>query len=135
MVVPAHRDGGQAQFIQRPVVIEDDVSISRTLDWALEHLDEELTVGTLAEHAQTSERTFARRFGEVTGSTPHRWITRNRVLRACDLLESTTISIEAVARQSGLGSAANLRSHFGRQLQTTPSRYRQSFGVSVSQPA
>ena len=129
MVVPAHRDGGQAQFIQRPVTIDDDVSISQTLDWALEHLDEVLTVSTLAEHARTSERTFVRRFAEATGSTPHRWITLNRVLRARDLLESTTLGIEKVARQSGFGSAANLRNHFGREFQTTPSRYRQTFGA------
>ena len=133
MVVPAHRDGGQAQFIQRPVIIEDDVSISPTLDWALQRLDQVLTVSTLAKHARTSERTFVRRFAEATGSTPHRWITLNRVLRARDLLESTTLSIESVARQSGLGSAANLRSHFSREFQTTPSRYRQTFGERVSE--
>lgn len=129
MVVPAHRDGGQAQFIQRSVIVEDDVSISRTLDWALEHLEDVLTVSALAQHAQTSERTFVRRFSEATGSTPHQWITRNRMLRARDLLESTTLSIERVAQQSGLGSAANLRNHFGREFHTTPSRYRRTFGT------
>ncbi len=130
MVVPAHRDGGQAQFIQRPVAAEDDVSISQTLEWAREHLGEPLTVKDLADHARMSQRTFARRFHEATGATPHRWLTLNRVLRARDLLETTSHSIERVAELSGLGSAANLRHHFERELHTTPSRYRRTFGFA-----
>jgi len=127
MVVPTHRDGGQAQFIQRPVAIEDDIAIAETLDWAREHLHTDLSVKNMARHARTSERTFARRFAEATGTTPHRWVTQNRILLARDLLESTTLSIDDVSRRCGLGSAANLRHHFGRELHTTPSRYRQSF--------
>lgn len=127
MVVPTHRDGGQAQYIPQPVAYEDDVSISRTLEWALGALETPLTTKALARHAQMSERTFARRFTDATGATPHRWITLNRVRRARDLLETTTLSIEQVASQSGLGSAANLRHHFGQVVQTTPTRYRKTF--------
>jgi len=132
MVVPAHRDGGQAQFIQRPVAIEDDIAIAQTLDWAREHLDTDLSVKNMARHAQTSERTFARRFAEATGTTPHRWVTQNRIVLARDLLESTTLSIDDVSRRCGLGSAANLRHHFDRELHTTPSRYRQSFATAAT---
>ncbi|MEM7093636.1 MAG: transcriptional regulator FtrA [Actinomycetota bacterium] len=131
MVVPAHRDGGQAQFIARPVAVEEDASLGRTLDWALERLDEPLTVRSLAEHAAMSERTFARRFADATGTTPHRWLTHNRVTRARELLESTRLSVDLVAERSGLGSAANLRHHFERELHTTPTRYRQTFATSA----
>ncbi len=127
MVVPTHRDGGQAQFIPQPVAYRDDASISQTLDWALGELDTPLTTKVLARHAQMSERTFARRFADATGTTPHRWITLNRVRRAQDLLETTTLSIEHVASQSGLGSAANLRHHFQQAVRTTPTRYRKTF--------
>lgn len=127
MVVPTHRDGGQAQFIPQPVSYDDDLSISRTLDWALAELGGPLTTKALAAHAKMSERTFARRFTEATGTTPHRWITLNRVRRARDLLETTTLSIDRVASESGLGSAANLRRHFQEEVRTTPTRYRKTF--------
>ncbi len=127
MVVPAHRDGGQAQFIPQPVAIGEDSSIGSTLDWALEQLADPLTVKSLARHAQMSERTFARRFAQSTGTTPHRWLTRHRVERARELLESSSLGIDQIADQAGLGSAANLRHHFERELRTTPSHYRRSF--------
>lgn len=127
MVVPAHRDGGQAQFIPQPVAYAHDLSISSTLDWALTALDKPLTTKTLAEHARLSERTFARRFGEATGTSPHRWLTFNRVRRARDLLETTDLGIERIAVESGLGSSSNLRHHFQKELQTTPTRYRSTF--------
>jgi len=132
MVMPAHRDGGQAQFIHRPVTIDNDIPIARTLDWARENLHEDLTVRTLATHAQTSERTFVRRFRDATGSTPHRWITQNRVRLARDLLETTNLQIDVVAQECGLGSAANLRHHFDRELGTTPTRYRKTFHLSMT---
>lgn len=127
MVVPAHREGGQAQFIRQPVATEPSLSIGDTLDWALEQLHSPLTTRALAEHAGMSERTFTRRFESITGMSPHRWLTRNRVQHACDLLESTQASIDRVAERVGLGSAANLRHHFKRELKTSPSRYRKAF--------
>ncbi len=129
MVVPAHRDGGQAQYIAQPVAYDEDLSVSRTLEWALANLGEPLTTKSLAHHAQMSERTFARRFADATGATPHRWLTLNRVRRARDLLETTSLSIERVAADSGLGSSANLRHHFKREVHTTPTRYRQTFRI------
>ena len=127
MVVPPHRDGGQAQYIPQPVAYEDDMSVSQTLDWALEKLATPITAKSLSVHAQMSERTFSRRFADATGTTPHRWLTLNRVRLARDLLEVTDQSIERVADQSGLGTAANLRHHFRRELQTTPTDYRRTF--------
>ena len=130
MVVPTHRDGGQAQFIPQPVAYEDDISIGATLDWALAKLDSPLTTKSMATHAKMSERTFARRFTDATGTTPHRWLTANRVKHARDLLESTSLSIEQIASNSGLGSSANLRHHFHRETHTTPTQYRRTFQLA-----
>src|SRR4051794_20578363 len=102
---------------------------SRTavLEWALEHLDQDLSVAALARRAMMSERTFARRFPAETGSTPHHWATGQRVLLARRLLESTTASVEQVAARCGLGTAAILRHHFTRVVGTSPQAYRRSF--------
>ena len=127
LVVPPHRDGGQAQFIVQPVAVDDDSAVSLTIDWALERLHEPLTVEVLAAHAHMSMRTFARRFSDATGATPHRWLVGVRVQRAQELLETTNLTIDEVAMRVGLGSAANMRHHFERLAQTTPSRYRTTF--------
>lgn len=127
LVLPPHRDGGQAQFIDTPVTSLADQSLAPTLDWALDHLAEPLRVADLAAHANTSVRTFARRFRNETGMPPHQWLTRQRVLHAQVLLESTDQSIEAVAAACGFGSAATLRHHFERATRTTPTRYRAGF--------
>jgi transcriptional regulator GlxA family with amidase domain len=91
------------------------------------HLDEPLAVGQLARRAMMSPRSFARRFVEVSGTTPHKWLLGQRVLRAQQLLETTDLPVEIVASQSGLGSAATLRQHFQRQLATSPQAYRRTF--------
>lgn len=127
LVVPPHRDGGQAQYITQPIASEEAPTLSATIDWALEHLREQLTVETLAAHAHMSTRTFTRRFSDATGTTPHRWLTQNRVLRAQELLETTQLTVDEIATRTGLGSAANLRHHFERATQTTPSRFRAAF--------
>ena len=102
-----------------------------TMAWALEHLDEPLTVADLAAHAHLSARTFARRFADETSVSPHRWLIQQRVLRAQELLESTDDSIDLVAARCGFGSAANLRTHFQRAVQTSPTRYRNTFRPST----
>lgn len=129
MVVPPHRDGGQAQFIQAPVPeCEGESDLFRdTLDWALEHLDEPLTVEVLARRAATSPRTFARRFVASMGTTPLQWILRQRVLHAQRLLETTEQSVERVANSSGFGTAAGMRIHFQRFVGTNPTAYRRTF--------
>jgi AraC family transcriptional activator FtrA len=129
MVVPPHRDGGQAQFIQAPVPAcpDEPDPFRSTLEWALEHLDEPLTVETLARRAATSPRTFARRFVAATGTTPLQWLLRQRVLHAQRLLETTEEPIERVAGRCGFGSAAVMRVHFHRQVGTSPVDYRRAF--------
>src|SRR4051794_6091209 len=123
MVAPPHRDGGQAQYIERPMPPADG-SLEPTREWALERLAEPLDVAALADHAHVSPRTFARRFLAETGLTPLQWLLRRRVGRACDLLEQTDLPIEEVATEAGFGTAASLRDHFRRETATTPTAYR-----------
>jgi transcriptional regulator GlxA family with amidase domain len=130
MVVPPHRDGGQAQFIDLPVPASSDGSLAELLDWMSAHLDVELTVDELAARAHMSARTFARRFKAETGTTPHRWLVVQRVLRAQELLESSDEPIERVAELAGFGNAATLRHHFGLVRGTTPQAFRRTFRVA-----
>ncbi|MEU8513622.1 helix-turn-helix domain-containing protein [Kitasatospora sp. NPDC048722] len=127
MVVAPHREGGQAQFVNRPLPEGDGDSLAPLLDWMRHHLDRESTVEQLAARVHMSPRTFARRFQQETGTTPHRWLTGQRVLLAQRLLESTTESVDAIAARCGFGNAAALRHHFGRRLGTTPLAYRRCF--------
>ena len=133
-VVSPHRDGGQAQFAARPMASDRRVvsapSLGATLAWALEHLDERLDVATLARHACTSPRSFARHFVGETGTTPAQWLLEQRTRVAQALLEESELAIEQVAIRTGFGSAATMRAHFARRLSTTPSGYRRSFHSS-----
>jgi len=131
MVAPPHREGGQAQYIERPLPGADG-SLRATRDWALEHLAEPLDVRGMAAHARVSTRTFARRFLAETGVTPLRWLLRQRVSEARGLLERTDLSVEEVATAAGFGSAASLREHFRRGTATTPTAYRQTFRKAVA---
>ena len=133
MVVPTHRDGGQAQYLRSPLPdLPADDPVSRSMDWAVEHLDQAITVDDLARQAQVAPRTFARLFRDTIGVTPHRWMISQRVAFAQQLLETTTGTIDAVAHRCGFGSADTLRLHFTRELATTPADYRRTFGVRES---
>jgi transcriptional regulator GlxA family with amidase domain len=128
MVVPPHRDGGQAQYIEMPIVDHqrgDD--LTAVLAWAGAHLDQPLTVADLSRRANMSARTFARRFVAVTGTTPHHWLTAQRVELAQRLLEETEHGVELVAQQTGFGTAAMLRHHFTHHRGTSPQLYRRTF--------
>jgi transcriptional regulator GlxA family with amidase domain len=126
MVVPPHRDGGQAQYVAAPVPVCSDDDLSPVLAWLAESLHEERTVAAMAERALMSPRTFARRFVEATGTSPAAWLARQRLFRAQELLESTDLGVEEVARSVGWGSAAVLRHHFAA-LGTSPRAYRRTF--------
>ncbi|GIH08333.1 AraC family transcriptional regulator [Rhizocola hellebori] len=128
MVVPPHRAGGQAQFIEAPVAeMANCDTIQPLLEWLLTHLDEPLTVDDLAHRSHMAPRTFARRFRAETGASPHDWLTHQRVLFARRLLEETDLPIEQVAVRAGFGDGATLRHHFSKRAGTTPQNYRQTF--------
>jgi AraC family transcriptional regulator, transcriptional activator FtrA len=126
-VVPPHRDGGQAQYTTPPPVPSGGTPFAELLDWMVAHLDQDLPVGELAERAAMSERTFARRFRDATGATPHQWLTAQRVARARQLLETTDLTVDAVAARSGLGTAVNLRARLRDAVGVSPSAYRGRF--------
>jgi AraC family transcriptional regulator, transcriptional activator FtrA len=128
MVVPPHRDGGQAQYVAlAPPPIPPTTTFAELLEWMLANLDRDLTIDDLAHRVAMSPRSFARHFQKATGTTPHRWLTARRVDRARKLLETTDWSIDRVAHASGLGTAANLRARMGEQVGVTPTAYRQRF--------
>lgn len=128
LVVPLYRPGGQAQYIETPVPARSDGDLfASSIEWLRAHLDEPVTVAGLADRAAMSPRTFARRFLASTGTTPLAWIVRERVRLAQRLLETTAVPVDVIARDSGFGTADNLRKHFGRTLRTTPQAYRQAF--------
>ncbi|MFJ9843524.1 GlxA family transcriptional regulator [Kitasatospora sp. NPDC101155] len=132
LVAAPHRDGGQAQYVPAPVAVAGEASLSGTRGWALQRLGEPLTLRVLARHAGLSQRTFMRRFTEETGTTPLQWVLNARLGRAREMLETTECSVDQVARDCGLGTAANLRLHFRRALDTTPTAYRRTFTRSTS---
>lgn len=131
-VVAPHRDGGQAQFVQRPIDEPGDAgrSLEPTMAWALSRLHEPLDVTQLARHASMSRRSFARHFRLQAGTTPAQWMVEQRTRTAQALLESTDLPVEHVAARTGFGSAATLRAHFSRRLSTTPTAYRRAFRQS-----
>ncbi len=127
MVVPPHRDGGQAQYVETPIAGHDAESLQPLLDWVCGHLDQEHTVEALAARALLSPRTFARRFKDETGTTPYAWLSARRVELAQSLLEQTDEPVDRVAALTGFGGAAALRHHFTATVRTTPQAYRRAF--------
>lgn len=130
MVVPPQREGGQAQYIAAPVVDCEAETLGPLLTWIVAHLDEDHTVEELARRAHMSPRTFARRFRAETGTTPHAWVTAQRVLRAEELLETTDHPVDRIAGQVGFGNAATLRHHFTRARSVSPQQYRRTFSAT-----
>jgi len=130
MVVPPQRDGGQAQFIQRAVPACDAETLGPLLTWITENLTEPLDVEALARRSLMSPRTFARRFRAETGTTPHAWVTGQRVLRAEQLLEQSDRPVEWIAAEVGFANAATLRHHFTRVRGLSPQQYRRQFSCA-----
>lgn len=129
-VVPAHRDGGQAQFIHAPLP-ERGATLGKLLEWMRRRLDQPLPLPELAERARMSERTLLRRFEEATGCSPKQWLTRERLNRARELLEASDLPIERIAQACGFGSADTLRHHFRHHLKLSPARYRERFALQA----
>ncbi|MFF9478913.1 GlxA family transcriptional regulator [Streptomyces sp. NPDC014733] len=126
-VVPAWRDGGQAQYIERPVPSPAAESTAAARAWALDHLQLPLTLADLAGRAQMSGRTFARRFQQELGMSPGRWLIRQRVERARHLLESSDLSVDRIAGEVGFATAASLRQHLQAAVGVSPLAYRRTF--------
>jgi transcriptional regulator GlxA family with amidase domain len=131
MVVPPHRDGGQAQFIDAPVARCEDDLLGLVLEWARAHLAEEISVDVLARRALMSPRSFARRFKASTGTTPHAWLLAQRLAAAETLLEDSDAPVEEIARLVGFGTAAGFREQFARRRGVSPRAYRQTFRRAV----
>ncbi|HEX9162595.1 MAG TPA: transcriptional regulator FtrA [Thermoanaerobaculia bacterium] len=129
MVVPPHRDGGQAQYVHVPVPQQTETGLAHVIDWATRRLNGHISIAKMAVQAKMSVRTFARRFVEQTGTTPHRWLTQQRLFAAQRLLETTTHGIDVVAEAVGFDTAETLRHHFRKQFGTTPTAYRRRFSV------
>jgi transcriptional regulator GlxA family with amidase domain len=126
-VVPPWRDGGQAQYIERPLPAPADASTAATREWARQRLHEPLTLRQMAAHASMSVRTFTRRFREETGVSPARWLLQHRTDHARLLLETTDLAIDQVARRSGFGTAAALRQQLHQSIGVAPTAYRRTF--------
>ena len=126
-VVPPWRDGGQAQFIERPVPAAGGPATELTRAWALDRLAEPVTLEDMAGHARMSVRTFTRHFRSETGLSPRQWLLRQRIAHAQLLLESTDLGVETVARRAGLGSATALRQHLQAAIGVAPTAYRRTF--------
>ncbi|MEV6803850.1 helix-turn-helix domain-containing protein [Streptomyces sp. NPDC051132] len=127
LVFAAHRDGGQRQFVERPVPAVPDASLGPLLAWAQERLGEPLSVAALAARAAVSPATLHRRFRDQLGTTPLAWLTAERVALACRLIERGEERLDVVAARSGLGTAANLRVRLRRETGLSPSAYRRRF--------
>jgi AraC family transcriptional activator FtrA len=134
LVVPAHRSGGQAQYVTRPVAAPDARALDATRAWALTRLGEPLTVGHLAAHAGVPVRTFARRFAAETGTSPLQWLLRERLAAAQQRLETSNEPVGRVAAACGFGSPASLRAHFQREFRTSPLAFRRAFRATTGAP-
>jgi transcriptional regulator GlxA family with amidase domain len=134
-VVPPWREGGQAQYIEQPVPDPSSTGTAATRQWALERLNEPLTLADLAGHARMSARTFARRFQEETGTSPGRWFIQQRVHRARQLLESSDLSVDQIAGEVGFATGASLRQHLHAAIGVSPLAYRRTFRAAPTASA
>jgi transcriptional regulator GlxA family with amidase domain len=126
-VVAPWRDGGQSQYIERPVPMPADVSTAATRAWATARLNEDIDLSAMAKHARMSVRTFTRRFRAEAGMSPGRWIVHQRVEHARRLLETTDMPVDRVASAVGFGTATSLRQHLHAAIGVSPAAYRRTF--------
>jgi AraC family transcriptional activator FtrA len=127
LVIPPLREGNQAQFIEQPIPTSSRSALAPVLDKMKENLTNSHSIKSLAQSVNLSERTFLRRFKQSTGTTPGEWLTDARLQYARELLETTDLSIDLLAQQSGFGTATTLRHHFRHRLNISPAAYRKRF--------
>jgi transcriptional regulator GlxA family with amidase domain len=136
LLVAPHRQGGQAQFIERPLPLtSSDGRLAEVLEWVTAHLEQVHTLESLAARAAMSRRNFTRHFRQATGTSFKQWILSQRLAQAQRMLESTDASIEVVAQQAGFGTSLSLRKHFQAALRISPSAYRRQFRANPSAAA
>jgi transcriptional regulator GlxA family with amidase domain len=129
MVIPPHREGGQAQFIEQPMAVStQDAQINRLLDFLRENLDRQHTIDDLSVRAAMSRRTFTRHFGKATGMTLVDWLVNERLRRTRELLETTSLSVEKISEMAGFQTAVSFRQHFKKRFQVSPRDWRRTFG-------
>ena len=131
LVVPPHREGGQAQYLPRPMAHDDKGRLTRLMDWVRSHPAEPHTIASMAARASMSARTLQRQFHDATGFGPVEWLIRERIAIVKELLESVEMPLAQVAARAGFGSEESLRHHFRRLAATTPGAYRRQFGRAV----
>jgi AraC family transcriptional activator FtrA len=134
MVMPPHREGGQLQYSAPPHPAHIDDTLAPLLELATARLGDPLTIEDMAAHAGVSPRTLTRRFADQLGTSPGQWLLAQRIAAARDLLESSDLPLDAIARRVGLSSATNLRRRFLNALATTPGAYRRAFRTSRRRP-
>lgn len=133
LLIAPHRQGGQAQFIERPIPVSGaDNRFAQLLEWVSQHLDRAHSIDSLAERAVMSRRNFTRHFRQTTGTSFKQWLLNQRLAHAQHMLESSDASIEVVAQEAGFGSALSLRQHFQANLRTSPSAYRKLYRSNFS---
>jgi AraC family transcriptional activator FtrA len=130
LVIPPHRQGGQSQFVSRPVDNDERGRLAKLQDWLRAHLHETLTIATMARRAAMSARTLQREFKAATGESAFAWLLRERIEHARELLEERSLPLRTIAERAGIGSQETFRYHFRRQVGTTPSAYRARFALS-----
>lgn len=131
LVLPAHRSGGQSQFVERPLDIKES-RLSETMDWAIKNLSSRLNIDDLACHAAMSRRTFDRKFREVYGLSPMTWLIERKIEKAKLLLEASELPLELVATGAGFDNAITMRHHFKRVMSITPTRYKELFDAKIT---
>ena len=133
LVVPPHREGGQAQYLPRPMAHDEKGRLSRLMDWIRSHPAERHSVASMAARAAMSARTLQRQFQDATGFGPVEWVTRERIAIVKDLLETSELPLAVLAEKAGFGSEESLRHHFRRLTLTTPAAYRRQFSEAREQ--
>lgn len=131
LVMPPHREGGQAQFVPRPVASDEAGRLAKLLDWVRANPSMVHTIDSMAERAAVSPRTLQRHFTQMTGLSPSEWLVRERVALAKEMLESSSLALDEVGRRAGFASDESFRRHFRLVTQSSPGAYRRQFGVKV----
>lgn len=132
LFVSPHREGGQAQFLPRPMAHDEKGRLTKLMDWVRSHPADQHTVASMAERAAMSQRTLQRQFQEATGMGAVEWLIRERIAIVKDLLETSALPLSQVAARAGFGSEESLRHHFRRLAATTPAAYRRQFSDTIA---